>query len=141
MAATVEGPGRRSPCGWRPTSSLAFIFLPLGVIYLDLRLQSLRPAQTWPHAGVHHEVGSRRPSTMPPVRSALLVSIEAGLPGHGRGPGVRLPSPPSPCIVSDSSAGRPSRSLLILPIALPGVVTGIALDLGIRKVRSEPRSD
>ena len=47
-------------------------------------------------------------------------------------------SPPRPCPATSSSGAMPSASCIVLPLALPGIVTGIALERRLRPPRRRP---
>ena len=46
--------------------------------------------------------------------------------------------PPSACTASASSAARPISLLLVLPLALPGIITGIALNSAFQYAGHQP---
>jgi hypothetical protein len=124
VAATVETRATRIAMRAATYLVLLFIFLPLGVIVIYAFNPSI--AQTWPPPGfttrwfsvAFHDAA---------VRSALLVSVEAGL--LATAVALVLGSLAAFAVHRFRFFGRETVSfLLILPIALPGVVTGIALN-------------
>ncbi len=106
---------------------LAFLYIPLFIVIL----YAFNPAraQTWPLEGLStrwFEVAWNNGE----VRSALLTSVKAGLASSGIA--LLLGSMAAAAVHRFRFFGRESVSfLLILPLALPGIVTGMALNSAI----------
>jgi putative spermidine/putrescine transport system permease protein len=110
--------------------TLAFIYLPLLVIALYAFNE--RRIQTWPIEGLTLEWFDRAFSN-PGVRDALWTSIKAGLGATTIA--LLLGTLASLAVVRHRFFGRETISfLVILPIALPGIVTGMALNATFREV-------
>src|SRR6266496_4057873 len=106
---------------------LAFLYIPLAVIFL----YAFNPAQgqAWPPPGLTtHWFGVAWRNG--DVRSALLASVEAGLGATAIA--LALGSAAAFAVHRFRFFGRDSLSFaLVLPIALPGIVTGMALNSAI----------
>jgi putative spermidine/putrescine transport system permease protein len=116
---------------WGATGcTLALIYIPLLLIGLYAFNQSR--SQTWPIPGytlqwVQDAIGN------PGARDALLLSVEVGL--MATGVALVLGSLLAFAVHRYNFFGRTSVSfLIVLPIALPGVVTGIALNASFRNL-------
>jgi putative spermidine/putrescine transport system permease protein len=116
---------------WGATGcTLTLIYLPLLLIALYAFNESR--SQTWPIPGftlqwVHAAVNN------PGARSAVLLSVEVGL--MATGVALVLGSVLAFAVHRYRFFGRSTVSfLIILPIALPGVVTGIALNASFRNL-------
>src|SRR5829696_458468 len=100
--------------------TLAFIYIPLLVIALYAFNE--RRTQTWPIPGLTLEWFGKAFDN-PGVRDALWTSVKAGLGATAI------------AIVRYRFFGREAVSfLVILPIALPGIVTGMALNATFNEV-------
>ena len=105
--------------------TLAFIYIPLLVIF-DLRLQ-LEPVPGVAAAGPDDSTGSARRSTTPAPATPSSHRCRSGSsPRCSPSSSARWRRWRSPATAS--SGARRSRSCVILPIALPGIVTGVALN-------------
>jgi putative spermidine/putrescine transport system permease protein len=110
--------------------TLAFIYLPLAVIALYAFNE--RRTQTWPIPGVTFD-WFQKAFENPGVREALLTSLKAGLGATAIA--VLLGSLAATAVARYRFFGREAVSfLVILPIALPGIVTGMALNATFREV-------
>jgi len=110
--------------------TLAFIYFPLGVIALYAFNQ--RRTQTWPISGLTVHWWDRALNN-PGVRDAVLRSVEAALGATAIA--VVLGTLASLAVQRYRFFGREAVSfLVILPIALPGIVTGMALNATFRTV-------
>ena len=126
-AVESRGGARRDP-GRAPGCALAFLYIPLRD-RRALRVQRQRRADV-ADRGLHDEVVRHRLAQRRRARSAgelawrsrSIATVLALILGSRR---------PSRCTGSGSSGATPSRSLLVLPIALPGIVTAIALNSAI----------
>ena len=127
VSASCRAPGPRSRCGVVMALGLAFVYVPLVVVLINSFNSST-------HASAGRRPGSpsmvdARPSTTPGVRDALGTSVLVGLGRDGGRARPRARWPRSRvAAVRVLRPARPSASLLVLPIALPGIVTGIALN-------------
>ena len=102
----------------------AFIYVPLGVILINSF--SVDKSLTWPPSGLTTEWWGKA-AVNPGVREALVTSILVALCATAIA--IVLGLLISLAIARYRFFGRESISLLIvLPIALPGIVTGIALN-------------
>jgi putative spermidine/putrescine transport system permease protein len=109
---------------------LAFIYVPLALIVLYAFNE--RRSQTWPIPGFTLEWFSRAFDN-PGVRDALLTSVKAGLGATAIA--LVLGTLAALAVSRHSFFGRDTISfLVILPIALPGIVTGMALNATFREV-------
>jgi putative spermidine/putrescine transport system permease protein len=110
--------------------TLAFIYLPL--IVIALYAFNERRIQTWPIPGLTLEWFGKAFAN-PGVRDALLTSLKAGLGATAIA--VLLGSLAALAVARYSFFGREAVSfLVILPLALPGIVTGMALNATFREV-------
>jgi putative spermidine/putrescine transport system permease protein len=110
--------------------TLAFIYLPLAVIALYAFNQ--RRTQTWPISGLTVHWWDRAFNN-PGVRDAVLRSVEAALGATAIA--LVLGTLASLAVQRYRFFGRETISfLVILPIALPGIVTGMALNATFRTV-------
>ena len=106
---------------------LAFVYVPLVVVVIS----SFNPDKTfgWPPSGVTLEWWSRAWHN-PGARSALATSVKAGLGATAIA--LVLGTMAAFAVGRYRFFGRESISILVvLPIALPGIVTGIALSNAI----------
>ena len=101
-----------------------FLWVPLAVIMLYAFNRS--NVQTWPikHYSTHWFSVAWNDQE---VRDAFVLSLKVALRRDGRRARARHAPRPSPSRATASSASTRSRSSSIIPIALPGVITGIAL--------------
>ena len=105
--------------------TLAFIYVPLLVIVIYAFNEGKTLA--WPPAGLHPRLVRRRRSTTPGARDAFVTSMKAGLAATAIA--LVLGTLASLAVARHRFFGRETISfLVILPIALPGIVTGIALN-------------
>jgi putative spermidine/putrescine transport system permease protein len=110
--------------------TLAFIYLPLLVIALYAFNE--RRIQTWPIEGLTLEWFDKAFHN-PGVRDALWTSVKAGLGATSIA--LLLGTLASLAVARYRFFGRETISfLVILPIALPGIVTGMALNATFREV-------
>jgi putative spermidine/putrescine transport system permease protein len=113
--------------------TLGFIYLPIALIVL-YSFNSARVA-SWPIAGLTLDWYARALAT-PGVRTALVASLEAAI-------GATLVSLVLGSLVAfavhrHDFFGRGALSfVVVLPLALPGIVTGIALNTALRTVGIE----
>ena len=123
-------PGIRTLLRIATALTLAFIYLPL--IVIGLYAFNERRTQTWPIPGLTLDWFARAFDN-PGVRDALLTSLKAGLGATAIA--VVLGSLAAAAVARYSFFGREAVSfLVILPIALPGIVTGMALNATFREV-------
>ena len=104
---------------------LAFIYVPLLVVLVN----SFNADRTfaWPPHGLHHRSGGRAAWDNAGARDALWPSVKAGLGATAIA--LVLGTMVAFAVQRYQFFGRDAVSLLIvLPIALPGIVTGIALN-------------
>ena len=102
--------------------SLLFLFIPIGS---SSSTPSTSPPSAGPSAGFDRELVLRRLARFPGAR-ALWLSVRVGLFATGwRCCSARVAS--WRCTAFGSLVGTSISLLLILPIALPGIITGIAL--------------
>ena len=107
---------------------LAVVYIPLAVVLIS----SFNPDRTfgWPPSGVTLEWWQRAWDN-PGARSALATSVRAGL--GATAVALVLGTMAAFAVGRYSFFGREAVSILVvLPIALPGIVTGIALSNAIR---------
>jgi putative spermidine/putrescine transport system permease protein len=110
--------------------TLAFIYLPLLVIALYAFNE--RRTQTWPIPGLTLQWFGKAFHN-PGVRDALLTSLKAGLGATAIA--ILLGSLAATAVARYRFFGREAVSfLVILPIALPGIVTGMALNATFREL-------
>jgi putative spermidine/putrescine transport system permease protein len=110
--------------------TLAFIYLPLLVIVLYAFNE--RRIQTWPIPGLTLDWFGKTFDN-PGVRDALWTSVKAGLGATAIA--LLLGTLASLAVARHRFFGRETISfLVILPIALPGIVTGMALNATFREV-------
>ena len=110
--------------------TLAFIYIPLLVIALYAFNE--RKVQTWPIEGLTFEWFDKAFHN-PGVRDALWTSVKAGLGATGIA--LLLGTCAAMAVARHRFFGRETISfLVILPIALPGIVTGMALNATFREV-------
>jgi putative spermidine/putrescine transport system permease protein len=110
--------------------TLAFIYLPLMVILLYAFNE--RKVQTWPIEGLTFEWFDKAFHN-PGVRDALGTSVKAGLGATAIA--LLLGTCAAMAVARHRFFGRETISfLVILPIALPGIVTGMALNATFREV-------
>jgi putative spermidine/putrescine transport system permease protein len=110
--------------------TLAFLYVPLLVIALYAFNE--RRTQTWPIPGFTLEWFGKAFHN-PGVRDALLTSLKAGLAATAIA--IVLGSLAAAAVARYRFFGREAVSfLVILPIALPGIVTGMALNATFREV-------
>jgi putative spermidine/putrescine transport system permease protein len=110
--------------------TLAFIYVPLLVIALYAFNE--RRTQTWPIPGFTLE-WFEKAFTNPGVRDALWTSLKAGLGATAIA--IVLGSLAAAAVARYRFFGREAVSFLVLlPIALPGIVTGMALNATFREV-------
>jgi putative spermidine/putrescine transport system permease protein len=110
--------------------TLAFIYVPLLVIALYAFNE--RRIQTWPIKGVTLDWFDKAFQN-PGVRDALWTSLKAGFGATAIA--LMLGTLASLAVVRHRFFGRETISfLVILPIALPGIVTGMALNATFREV-------
>ena len=108
-----------------------FVILGLAVIYIPLLVvlvNSFNPSRTfgWPPSGVTVRVVEQG-AAQPGHGAALWTSVKAGLGRHRHRAGARQHG--RFAVARYRFFGREAISfLVILPIALPGVITGIALN-------------
>ena len=112
--------------------TLAFLYLPLAVI-LIYAFNSTR-VQKWPPAGLTFSWFDRALHN-PGVRDALWMSLKAGIGATLIA--LLLGTLASLAVARYRFFGRETISfLVVLPIALPGIVTGMALNATFREVLS-----
>jgi putative spermidine/putrescine transport system permease protein len=110
--------------------TLVFIYLPLAVILLYAFND--RRVQTWPIKGLSLQWFDKAFQN-PGVRDALLTSVKAGLGATAIA--LVLGTCASFAVSRYEFFGRNTISfLVVLPIALPGIVTGMALNATFREV-------
>src|SRR5215208_7553554 len=110
--------------------TLAFIYVPLAVILLYAFNE--RRTQTWPIPGLTLEWFGKAFDN-PGVRDALWTSVKAGLGATAIA--IVLGSLAAMAVARYRFFGREAVSFLVLlPIALPGIVTGMALNATFREV-------
>ena len=110
--------------------TLAFLYVPLLVI--GLYAFNERRTQTWPIPGFTLEWFGKAFHN-PGVRDALLTSLKAGLGATAIA--IVLGSLAAAAVARYRFFGREVVSfLVILPLALPGIVTGMALNATFREV-------
>ena len=112
--------------------TLAFIYLPLLVILLYAFNE--KRVQTWPIEGLTLEWFDKAFNN-PGVRDALWLSVKAGLGATAIA--LFLGTCAAMAVARHRFFGRETISfLVILPIALPGIVTGMALNATFNEVLS-----
>jgi putative spermidine/putrescine transport system permease protein len=110
--------------------TLAFIYFPLAVIALYAFNE--RRIQTWPIPGLTLKWFGKAFDN-PGVRDALLTSVKAG--AGATAIALLLGTLAALAVARHRFFGRETISfLVILPIALPGIVTGMALNATFREV-------
>ena len=110
--------------------TLAFIYVPLALIILYAFNESR--IQTWPIPGLTLEWFGKAIDN-PGARDALLMSLKAGLGSTAIA--LVLGTLAAMAVARYKFFGRETISfLVILPIALPGIVTGMALNATFREV-------
>jgi putative spermidine/putrescine transport system permease protein len=110
--------------------TLAFIYVPLALIILYAFNESR--IQTWPIPGLTLEWFGKAIDN-PGARDALLMSLKAGLGSTAIA--LVLGTLAAMAVARYEFFGRETISfLVILPIALPGIVTGMALNATFREV-------
>ena len=110
--------------------TLAFIYLPIALIVL-YSFNSARVA-SWPIAGLTLDWYGRALAT-PGVRNALFASLEAAVGATALS--LVLGSLVAFAVHRHDFFGRGTLSfVVVLPLALPGIVTGIALNTALRTV-------
>jgi putative spermidine/putrescine transport system permease protein len=110
--------------------TLAFIYVPL--IVIALYAFNERRTQTWPIPGLTLEWFGKAVDN-PGVRDALWTSVKAGFGATAIA--IVLGSLAAMAVARYRFFGREAVSfLVILPIALPGIVTGMALNATFREV-------
>ena len=110
--------------------TLAFMYVPLAVILLYAFNE--RRTQTWPIPGLTLEWFGKAFHN-PGVREALWTSVKAGLGATAIA--IVLGSLAALAVARFRFFGREAVSfLIILPIALPGIVTGMALNATFNEV-------
>jgi putative spermidine/putrescine transport system permease protein len=108
---------------------LAFLYIPLVVIVV-LSFSSSR-AFLWPPPGLSTQWWTRAASESGP-REALITSIKVAIAATGLA--LVLGSLAALAVQRFKFFGRDTVSLLlVLPIALPGIVTGVALNAGFQQ--------
>src|SRR5215203_3958694 len=123
-------PGMRALLRLLTGLTLAFIYIPLLVIALYAFNE--RRTQTWPIPGLTLEWFGKAFDN-PGVRDALLTSLKAGLGATAIA--LVLGSLAALAVARYRFFGREAVSFLVLlPIALPGIVTGMALNATFREV-------
>jgi len=128
-------PGRWGRIALRIATALTllFIYVPLGVIVLYAFNTNKVP--TWPPAGFTLDWWGRAFAS-DEVRSALTLSIEAALGATAIA--LFLGMLASLAVQRHAFFGRETISfLVILPLALPGIVTGMALNSAFRTIGIE----
>jgi len=126
----VESPFARIALRAATAVTLAFIYLPLLVIALYAFNNSR--SQTWPISGLTLNWFDKALHN-PGARDALLTSLKAGLGATALA--LVLGSLAAFAVQRYRFFGRETVSfLVILPIALPGIVTGMALNATFRSV-------
>lgn len=111
---------------------LAFIYIPLAIIALYAFNETR--VQTWPIPGLTTEWFSRAIDNQG-VRDALWTSVQAGLGATAIA--LLLGTLAAIAVARFEFFGRDTISFLVLlPIALPGIVTGMALNATFREVLS-----
>jgi putative spermidine/putrescine transport system permease protein len=110
--------------------TLAFIYVPIGIIVL-YSFNAARVA-SWPIQGLTLDWYARALSN-PGIRAALLTSIQAAIGATVAA--LILGSLVAFAMQRYSFFGRQTLSfIVVLPLALPGIVTGIALNTALRAV-------
>ena len=110
--------------------TLAFIYLPIAIIVL-YSFNSARVA-TWPIAGLTLDWYGRALANAG-IRNALLTSLEAALGATALA--LVLGSLIAFAVQRYAFFGRQSLSfVVVLPLALPGIVTGLALNSAFRTI-------
>ena len=126
----VESPFARIALRAATTLTLAFIYLPLLVIALYAFNDSR--TQAWPISGLTLNWFDKALHN-PGARAALLTSLKAGLGATALA--LLLGSLAAFAVQRYRFFGRETVSfLVILPIALPGIVTGMALNATFRTI-------
>ena len=111
-------------------ATLVFVYVPIGLIIL-YSFNSARVA-SWPIQGLTLDWYARALSN-PGIRAALLTSLQAGV--GATLVALVLGSLVAFAVQRYSFFGRQTLSfVVVLPLALPGIVTGIALNTALRAV-------
>jgi putative spermidine/putrescine transport system permease protein len=111
-------------------ATLVFVYVPIGLIIL-YSFNSARVA-SWPIQGLTLDWYARALSN-PGIRAALLTSVQAGI--GATVVALVLGSLVAFAVQRYSFFGRQTLSfIVVLPLALPGIVTGIALNTALRAV-------
>jgi len=111
-------------------ATLVFVYVPIGLIIL-YSFNSARVA-SWPIQGLTLDWYARALSN-PGIRAALLTSVQAGIGATLAA--LVLGSLVAFAVQRYSFFGRQTLSfVVVLPLALPGIVTGIALNTALRAV-------
>jgi putative spermidine/putrescine transport system permease protein len=111
-------------------ATLVFVYVPIGLIIL-YSFNSARVA-SWPIQGLTLDWYARALSN-PGIRAALLTSVQAGI--GATVVALVLGSLVAFAVQRYSFFGRQTLSfVVVLPLALPGIVTGIALNTALRAV-------
>ena len=135
---TRPRPGRRGRWGHAALLvvtglTLAFLYVPIGVILLYAFNANRVP--TWPPTGFTLDWWSRAFASEE-VRNALLLSLEAGLGATSIA--LLLGSLAAFAVQRFAFFGRETVSfLVVLPLALPGIVTGMALNSAFRTIGAD----
>jgi putative spermidine/putrescine transport system permease protein len=110
--------------------TLAFIYIPIGIIVL-YSFNAARVA-TWPISGLTLDWYGRALGN-PGIRSALLTSLEAAI--GATVVALILGSLIAFAVQRHAFFGRQTLSfVVVLPLALPGIVTGLALNAAFRTI-------
>jgi putative spermidine/putrescine transport system permease protein len=111
-------------------ATLVFVYVPIGLIIL-YSFNSARVA-SWPIQGLTLDWYAKALSN-PGIRAALLTSLQAGVGATLSA--LVLGSLVAFAVQRYSFFGRQTLSfVVVLPLALPGIVTGIALNTALRAV-------
>ena len=117
-----------SPLGLRISAiaGLLFLHLPLALIFLYAFTTEEKSFQ-FPPPGLHHANGSASRGIRGPTSGRRFICRSKSRPSPRCSPSSSARLPPPRCR-APSFFGRETISLLfVLPIALPGIITGIAL--------------
>ncbi|MEO8289654.1 MAG: ABC transporter permease [Gaiellaceae bacterium] len=126
----METPAARIGLRLATGLTLAFLYIPLGVIALYAFNE--KRVQTWPISGLTLDWWDKA-FRNPGVRDAVLRSVEAALGATAIA--IVLGTLAALAVQRYRFFGRETVSfLVILPIALPGIVTGMALNATFRTV-------
>ena len=121
-------PNRTTPLGLRiaAIAGLLFLHLPLALIFLYAFTTEEKSFQ-FPPPGYTTKWFWRRLVAAPRYLAAALSLARGCRDRHRCSRSSSARSPPPRCRAPSSSAARRSRCLFVLPIALPGIITGISL--------------